>query len=133
MTRAVLFGQLVSAALIALSLGATSLQAQTSGGVGSSATATPGTGASATKPAAPTSTGTTAARSGLTRDAGVAPNASVAGAGKGRDMIDAVQQCTQAWDVGTHVTKQRWAQLCKINLDGRNTPPPTTPATSRKR
>jgi hypothetical protein len=51
-------------------------------------------------------------RSGMTRPM----ESPVASNGKGRNIIDAVKQCEEAWDKGTHVDRKRWAALCRSNL-----------------
>lgn len=42
--------------------------------------------------------------------------------GNGRlttQQTDALAQCNQSWDAGSHLTKKRWAELCRLNLANR--------------
>jgi hypothetical protein len=34
-----------------------------------------------------------------------------------RDQADPMTLCRTAWDSGTHITKQRWAELCRASID----------------
>lgn len=33
--------------------------------------------------------------------------------------LDPIKQCYEAWDAGTHLSKERWRELCRINLGDR--------------
>jgi hypothetical protein len=35
-------------------------------------------------------------------------------------QIDALTQCYESWDKGTHLTTRRWRQLCRKNLVNRD-------------
>jgi two-component system chemotaxis sensor kinase CheA len=38
------------------------------------------------------------------------------------DQADAMTLCQTSWDTGTHITKQRWAQLCRASIaNGKST------------
>jgi hypothetical protein len=57
-------------------------------------------------------------------DAGAAPAAPSDAGSQATSSADALEQCMSTWDAGTHISKSRWREICKRQLQEDTTKTP---------